>query len=265
MKKKMEYSINKRRNYLYNRNLEVSRLRKSAHQLDNYNRIQEYIDTIRKSYEQSTVVDKIARYQKERIIESLGFRSIGLYQSIDKANLFAKDYYWLPFFSDVGRAISRAEQKYINERLGKHVRGVVDKISFSEPDFKLLSKYVIKLVEKGHKPNLMLAPIQIYSKFVKQCLANYSESNWQTNQIRIEGNDIQIIWSHKYAPLRSFVIFDSSNGIWHTIQDAESESGLTVAIGESKDNPNTMLYVAETMAYYEILNIDAFTRINLSY
>lgn len=265
MKKNLDYSINKRRNYLYNRNSEVTRLRNSAHQLENYNRIQEYIDTIIKSYEQSTLVQKIARYKKERIIETLGFRSIGLYQSIDKGNLFAENYHWLPFFSDVGRAISRAEQKYIHERLGKYVRGVDDTISFSEPDFNLLSKYIIKLLEKGYKPNVMLAPIQIYSTFVQKCMAKFAESNWQTNQIRLEGCDIQIIWSHKYAPLRSFIIFNSSNGIWHAIQDAESESGLTVAIGGSKDNPNVMLYIAETMAYYEILNIDAFTRINLSY
>lgn len=264
MKKKVEYSINKRRNYLYNRNLEVSRLRNSAHQLDNY-RIQEYIDTIIKSYEQSTVVDKIARYQKERIIETLGFRSIGLYQSIDKDNLFAKDYYWLPFFSDVGRAIARAEQKYIHERLGRYVRGVDDAISFSEPDFNLLSKNIIQLLEKGYKPDIMLAPIQIFSTFAKNCWAKFAESSWQTDQIRLEGCDIRIIWSHKYAPLRSFIIFNSSNGIWHALQDTESESRLTVAIGESKDNPNAMLYFAETMAYYEILNIDAFTRINLSY
>ena len=265
MKKNVDYSINKRRNYLYNRNLEVARLRNSAHQLDNYNRIQEYIDTIIKSYEQSTVVDKIAKYQKERIIETLGFRSIGLYQSVDKDNLFAKDYYWLPFFSDVGRAISRAERKYIHDRLGKYIRGVDDTISFSRPDFNLLSKYVIKLLEEGYKPDIMLAPIQIYSIFVQTCWSKLAESNWKTDQIRLEGCDIQIIWSHKYAPLRSFIIFNSSNGIWHAIQDAESGSGLTAAIGESKDNPNKMLYFAETMAYYEILNKDAFTRINLSY
>jgi len=39
----------------------------------------------------------------------------------------------------------------------------------------------------------------------------------------------------------------------------------TVAIGESKSDENKMVFFAETMAYYEILNRDAFTRINLSH
>jgi hypothetical protein len=263
MKKKIDYSVKKRRNYLDNRNMEVSRLRDNAQHLNNP-KIQEYVEAVIKSYEQSTIVHKIASYKKETVIESPGFRSIGLSQTIDKEKLFAEDYYWFSFFSDVGRAISRAEQKYIHERLNKYVRGIDDTISLSKPDFSLLSKFMMKIFEKGFKPDVMLAPIQIYSKFVKNCLENYSESNLKTNQIRLEGHDIQIIWSHKYAPLHSFIIFDSSNGIWHAVQDIESESELTVAMGESKDDPKLMQYFAETMVFYEVLNRNAFTRINLS-
>ena len=264
MKKKEHYTINSRREYLNNRNLEVSRLRNSASQLYDY-KIQEYINVMLESYEKSTVVHKIAKFRKEKTIESLGFRSIGLYQAIEKAAFFSEKYYWLPFFSDVGRAISRGELKYIHNRLGKYVRGVDDIISRSEPDFNILRKHIVKLLEKDIRPNVMLAPIQIYSEFVKRYWSELGESNWSTKQIRIEGCDIQIIWSHKYAPLRSFIIFNSSDGIWHAVQDVESERGITIAIGESKSGENKMVYLAETIAYYEILNRDAFTRINLSY
>jgi hypothetical protein len=262
MNQKWKYSINSRIEYLMNRNKEVSRLRNSVVHLRS-ERIQQYIDTVIKAYETSTEVDKITIYKEEKAIESRGFRSIGLYQSIDKDKLFAENYYWLPFFSDVGRAISHGERRYMHDRLAKYVRGVGDTISFSNPDFNILSKYVIHLCDKGYKPNVMLAPIQIYSLFVKNCRSKLAESNWETDQIRLEGCDIQIAWSHKYAPLRSFIIFDSSNGIWHAIKDIESERRITAAIGESKDNAEKMLCFVETMAYYEILNEDAFTRINL--
>lgn len=264
MKKKENYTINSRREYLNNRNLEVSRLRNSVSQLHDC-KIQEYINAILKSYEQSTAVHKIAKYRKEYTIESRGFRSIGLYQSIEKDAFFSKNYYWLPFFSDVGRAISRGERKYIHNRLGKYIRGVDDTISYSEPDFNILRKYIVKLLEKNIRPNVMLAPIQIYSKFVKGYWSELAESNWRTDQIRIEGCDIQIVWSHKYAPLRSFIIFNSSDGLWHSVQDVGTERGITIAIGESKNGENKIVYLAETLAYYEILNRDAFTRINLSY
>lgn len=264
MKKKGNYSIKSRQKYLNNRNLEVSRLRNSARQLHD-NKIQEYIDAIVKSYEQSTVVHKIAKHQNEKTIETRGFRSIGLYQAIKKDDFFAKDYYWLPFFSDVGRAISRGERKYIHNRLGKYVKGIDGTISYSDPDFNILKEHIVKLLRKNVRPNVMLAPIQIYSKFVKRCWSELAESNWRTDQIKIEGCDIQIVWSHKYAPLRSFIIFNSSDGIWHSFQDVESERGITVAIGESKSDENKMVFFVETMAYYEILNRDAFTRINLSH
>jgi len=263
MNSKGKYSIKSRQEYLSNRNLEVARLRNSVVHL-NSERIQEYIDTIIKSYKEATKVDRVAIYKEEKAIESRGFRSIGIYQSIDKDKLFAKDYYWLPFFSDVGRAISRGERRYMHDRLGKYVRGVDDTISFSNPDFSILSKYVVHLCDKGYKPNVMLAPIQIYSVFVQNCWAKLAESNWETDRIRLEGCDIQIAWSHSYAPLRSFIIYNSSNGIWHAIQDIESKGGITAAIGESKDDASKILYFVETMAYYEIFNLDAFTRINLS-
>jgi hypothetical protein len=264
MKEKGKYTIKSRQEYLSNRNLEVTRIRNSARQLSSY-KITEYIDDIVKSYEKSTDSHKIAKYQKERTIVSLGYRSIGLYQAIEKDKFFAKDYIWHPFFSDVGRAISRGERKYINNRLGKYVRGVEDTISYSKPDFNILRKHIIGLLDKDVVPNTILAPIQIYSKFVQNFKSELAEADWKTNRIIIEQCDIQIVWSHKYAPLKSFIIFDSSEGIWHSVHDAESENGLTVAIGESKTDKDKIVFFAETIAYYEILDVDAFTRINLSY
>jgi hypothetical protein len=214
---------------------------------------------------ESTEVGKITKYKEEKEIESRGFRSIGLYQSLDKDKFLAENYNWLSFFSDVGRAISRGERRYIHDRLGKYVRGADDAISLFKPDFNILSKYVLYLCEKGYKPNVMLAPIQIYSLFVKNYNSILAKSNYNTDKIQLEGCDIRIAWSHKYAPLRSLIIFDSSYGIWHVIKDIESESRITAAIGESKDNATKISCLVETMAYYEILNKDAFTRINLSY
>jgi hypothetical protein len=264
MNQTQKYSIHSRNEYLMTRNKEVSRLRDSIIYNSN-ERIQEYVNAIINAYEKSTEVRKIATYKEEKSISSLGFRSIGLYQSIDKANLFDKTYYWLPFFSDVGRTISRGERRNIHDKLGKHVSGAEDTISFSNPDFSVLNKYVIHLRKKGFKPNMMLAPIQIYSSFVKHYKSKLAVSGYNTDNINLEECDIQIAWSHRYAPLRSFVIYDSSMGIWHAIHDIDSGKGITAAIGKSKDDENKMLFFVETMAYYEILNKNAFTRINISH
>jgi hypothetical protein len=265
MNQKWQYSIDSRKEYLVTRNKEVARLRNSvAHPRSK--RIDEYINTVITAYEKSTEVGKITKYREEKEIENRGFRRIGLQQSIliDKDKLLAEDYSWLSFFSDVGRAISHGERRYIHYRLGKYVRGTHNKISIFKPDFDILNKQIIYLRGKGFKPNVMLAPLQIYSLFVKNYKAILAETNYNTDKIQIEGCEMQIAWSNIYAPLRSFIILDSSYGIWHVITDMESKSGITAAIGESKTNVNKMSCLVETMAYYEILNKDAFARINLS-
>lgn len=264
MNKKQNYTIDDRNKYLHKRNIEVLRLRDSTSQL-HYDQIQEYVDAIIKSYRESTVVDIIAMNKEEKTVSSRGYRSIGIYQSIEKDKLFAKDYYWRPFFSDVGRAIARGERQYIHSRLGKYIRGVHEKISFSDPDPNILREHVIKLLNKNIKPNIILAPVQIEVEFMTKLWDKIPQPERSIDQIRIEGCDIKIIWSHKYAPLHSFIIFDSTAGIWHTVQDAESMTGITVAMGESKNSEKQIVYIAETVAYYEILSKDAFTRINLSY
>ena len=86
MNDRRKYSINSRKEYLNNRKQEVLRLRNSVTPT-NMDQIQEYISTIIKSYDETTVVDKITVYKKEEVIKSLGFRSIGLYQSIKKEEL----------------------------------------------------------------------------------------------------------------------------------------------------------------------------------
>jgi hypothetical protein len=263
MDKKHSYSIKDRLEYLKNRDQEIRRLRRSASKYPD-SKIPEYIDTILKSYELSSIVRKLAVYHEDITIESRGFRSIGLYEAIKKDEFFAKNYTWIPFFSDVGRAISRGEQKYITTKLSKIIRGENETISISDPDFQLVTHNVLRLTDRGVKPNTMLAPIQIFSEFIQKYWVNLSEFKSSTKQIEIEGCKLDIVWSHKYAPLNSFILFDSSAAVWHSLPDLETGKGISIAIGESKNNPNRMEFLAEVMAYYEVLNKDAFVRIKLS-
>ncbi len=149
--------------------------------------------------------------------------------------------------------------------MGKYITGVDETISRTQPDFRILDKYVMELLERRIEPNVILAPIQLYTKFVLHYKSEIAESNWRTDRITIQGCNLHIVWSHRYAPLRSFIVFSSSAGIWHVLKDMDTGKTLTVAIGESRDKDNRIEFLAETMAYYEILNKYAFMRINLSH
>jgi len=256
-------SIEGRREYLRERSAKLNRLYASGKRLET-TRVQECMDEIIKSYEKSTIINEIAGLYKENNIEDYRFRSIGLYHKIDKQNFLASDYIWGPYFSDVGRAIARGEEKYLHRRIGRYVTGIGKSISYSNPDFDLLTEGISILLERGTTPNIIFAPIQLFSKFTKHF---YPQTEWVTDgpaQLRIRGCTLNIYWFHKYAPLRSFVIFNSSAGVWHTLKDQNTEKSITVAIAESEKNPKYIVYYVETLAYYRITNKDAYVRINMS-
>jgi len=57
---------------------------------------------------------------------------------------------------------------------------------------------------------------------------------------------------------------DSKAGVWHTELSTENNEAIAIAIGESKQYKGYIEYIAETLAYYEIMDKAAFIRINLS-
>ncbi len=67
----------------------------------------------------------------------------------------------------------------------------------------------------------------------------------------------------QYAPARSIIIFDSNASVWRIFGNDRDKTDITVAIGQSPDNPFQVVYFVEVLAFYEIINRSAFARIRL--
>jgi len=227
-------------------------------------RVIQFREIVRKSYEEGSIVPQTTTIVEDGIVEKHEFRSVGLRGFIKLDEFNARDYYWSPYFSDVGRAIARGEQRYLQQQIREQIGPGTSQISRSEPDFSVLNKNIEYLIRNNLNPDTILAPIskRIYLDFVK-----FYESNidWgPPRRLRINDAQLKLFWSHKYAKLHSFSIFNSKAGVWHVLPSLDDRSRVTMAIGESLERKGYVEYWVETLARYEVIDKRAFRRITLT-
>jgi len=248
---------------LRNRSLMINSLRERSLDL-RFDRVDECKKAVLESYGQSTISKKIANVIRERHMEDFRFRSIGFYHAINLSEFNDESYYWEPYFSDIGRIIAQGERQYIHRRIAQVVHGEGEKISRSSPDFSILNATVKELRDKNLKPDIILAPVEMLPSFTMHFRDNLDWSQTE-EQLFIEDCKLRVIWSHRYAQLRSFLVFNSKASTWFTLPDGnDNEHNITVVFGKSEQQPDMLEYWVEVIAYYVVTNRIAFKRVNLS-
>jgi hypothetical protein len=228
------------------------------------NRASECKETIWKSYEAASLVPHAARIVKENGTEIAGFQSIGLRHLIDLAKFNASDYYWDAYFSDVGRAIASGELRFLQERIQEELKPNFQTVSRSDPDFSIIIKRIESLREGDLCPDTLLAPIELFVDFAKTLWQQLDWNSGHPEQLVLGSTRLKVFWSHKYAPLDSFLIFNSKAGIWRCVPDQDTGRLITVALGESGEHSGSVEYWVEALVKYEIVRPQAFFIINLS-
>jgi hypothetical protein len=263
MKNRAMSSIIGRKEILQTRKESIARLRNTTMELQT-KRVEECKNILLESYEKSSISHKISNVITEKRIENYRFKSIGLHQAIRLDEFINSSYYWGPYFSDVGRIIAQAERQYIHRRIARYVHGRDEKISALNPDYSILNKTIKELVDINLDPNIILAPVEMLPSFVMY-YRNNLEWSQRDEQVVIDNCKLKIIWSHEYAKLKSFVIFNSEFSTWHVLpDDKDDKQMITIAFGLSKGDFQKMAYWVEIIAFYQINNPRAFRRINLS-
>lgn len=229
-------------------------------------RVAECKKAIKKGYKDTTIIPKVSKISIEKS-SNISYQSIGIRRIIKKEEFNDNSYFWSPYFSQVGRVVAYGEQKYLQRVIGKYVRSDGKKISLKDSDFSILEKTISNMCKNNRSPDTILAPLSIYSTFVQKYYfpPYHSYDANDVNLFNIADTQVRILWSNKYAELRSFVIFNSKYGVWCFQRDAETDENITIAIGESIQYPGKVEYWVETLANYQIKNPYYYQRINLSY
>ena len=204
-------SVDKRISYLSERDDNLMKLRSSTEGI-NLDRLNECKEIILNAYQDASLTNKLADVRIEQFIESYRFRSIGMYHRIKKSEFNATDYYWGPYFSDIGRAIALGEKRYFFFRLGNYVRGCKETISRRKPNFEVINVKIREMLSNNIVPNTIIYPVQISVDFIKYFASNIDWSSGNGRILNIENCKLRTIWSNKYAKLRSFTILDSLVG-----------------------------------------------------
>ena len=230
-------------------------------------RVVELKEAIWNSYQAATLVHQIAQkteVSSSQITHLDYFKSIGVRSMIELNKFNASDYYWTPYFSDVGRAVATGERSYFHQRIARQVKGSGDTISRSSPDFRVLNDRIAWLADNGLNPNTIIAPIDLMVNFIQYYDRQLEWINGAQEIFMVGGRRLRIHWSNKYVPIKSFIIFNSNAGTWYVRPDPDTERAITIGLGQSNQWENRVEYWVETIVRYEITAKDAFNRINLS-
>lgn len=227
-------------------------------------RINECKEAIWKSYEAAALPPQVAVIVKEQSIEVTGFKSVGLRHLIKLTEFNASNYYWGQYFSDVGRAIASGERRYLQEDIQEKVSPDTQTISRSSPNFSILTKRIESLIGSDLCPDTLLAPIEVFVDFIKTFESQIDWNSGRPEQLVLRDIRLKVFWSHKYAPLNSFIVFNSKAGIWRYVPDQDTGRLITVALGESGERSDSVEYWVEALVKYEIVKLQAFFIINLS-
>ncbi len=250
--------------YLKERNDKLKELRESAKNLDTA-RVKECTESVIEGYQKATNTEHMSIVNKESSIEGYRFNSIGLHVAIDKNKFQAPDYYWVRYFTDVGRAIASGEQKYIQRRISSISTDFGKLMSYDNPDFSMIAEGIRSLLSKNIRPDILLMPIDLHTKFIQY---SPTKLDWNMNgppQLSEEGCKLKVFWSNKFAPLQSIMIFNSRAGIWHVLENENGEARISFALGESEQRGDQVAYFVETLAYFFVADKEAFVKIKLSH
>lgn len=249
--------------YLKGRSDKLNKLRESAQNLDP-TRVKECTENVIEGYQKATNIEHMSIVNKESSIENYRFKSIGLHVAIDREKFLAKNFYWVRYFTDVGRAIASGEQKYIQRRISSISTDFGKSMSYNNPDFSMIAEGISKLLSKNIKPDILLMPIDLHTKFIQYSL---NKLDWNIDgppQLSEEDCKLKVFWSNKYAPLQSIMIFNSRAGKWHVLESENNESRISFALGESEQRSDQVAFFVETLADFIFSNRDAFIKIKLS-
>jgi hypothetical protein len=218
-----------------------------------FDRLKECYDKVAEAYEVESVVEKLTTIRKEADRSPADFRVITSQESREITAFNDETFYWDLYCKDLGRSIAIGERRYIFEGL-QETSPQGKPADLGDDPFKAIARIGTKMLEDGYSPDILCAPSEF---MVTAAVHPWFDYDHEANQefIKIpDGPKLKLFWSSKYAPLREAVIFDTRRTLWKVKLDPDTQGRLTVAIGEPKERPNTVVFLAETVAKFEILD-----------
>jgi hypothetical protein len=219
------------------------------------NRLESFYNLIQEAYMSSSIIDRIATVNEISNRTPSDYRVFSNQELRRIEHFNDQSYAWETYCKELGRSVALGEEAYIFETLQALIpdSDVVQGVGFEGID-----RVVTELADDGHSPDIVLAPIAYMVGFFNQ---DQSRLEWDRDGgvlLHSAGRSLELFWSGGGRSLNRFIIFSREAGVWSVKLDPRTETRLTVAIGIQPGPPRGVLWLAETVAKYEVVMPAAF-------
>lgn len=210
---------------------------------------------ITRAYEAESTVNRLVRVIDEQDRTPSDYRVISISEARRLRDFNDTSYHWEHYCQQLGRSITHSERQYIFEEL-QGIPPTGTAIQAAHPNFDGILTGARQLISEGHNPDILCAPIGMYVPFFQDLALVIDWHSAPTPRLIVPGGPIlEIHWSSGLAPLNRFVILDSRKATWKVKLDPHTKGRLTVVIGEPDTPPNAVMFLAQTVAKFEVSDL----------
>ena len=237
------------------RDEQIAAIVRSTEGLD-ADRLAAFYALVRDAYEQASIVGHVA------VIDEISDRSPSDFRVLTNQELRpiehfnGPEYHWDMYCRELGRSVALGEEAYLFEVLQALIP---DTAVIPGQGFEGLLAELDHLASQGTNPDIVLAPIAFMRGFLRGHDRSMEwDQHGRTYWRAPDGRRLELFWSSRGRPLDRFIVFDHAAGVWHVKTDSSRGGRLTVAIGEQHTPMPGVMWLAETVAKYEVINPRGF-------
>ena len=217
------------------------------------NRLALFYEQVREAYDAASVIEQVSMLNPMTDREPSDFRVLSNSELRRIEDFNSDSFFWDTYCKELGRSVALAEQDYLFEVLQQ---------SLSESDvthgvgFEGLFSLIEQMTNEGYEPDVVLMPISYMVGFT---IHQEDRIEWGSKRQLVWNNRrLRLLHSSRGRPLNRFMVFDHRAGIWNVKLDPQTQMRLTVAIGEQITPVHGVLWLAETVAKYEVRDPGGF-------
>lgn len=240
---------------LYKRAIHINKRQESL----NPDIIEEFNKEVWDGYLSNTIIrDNTLIKGIETYDDTSGYIAVIMNSFRDLSEINAKNYYWEPYFNQMGRAIAISERTLLQESIDKQTDDCNRKIELGKENIEIVQEEIDRLLKSGYAPTSILVPAKLLSLFYKFFGTQIKENRGRSVVTVDDKIMLNLLWVGSETGLNKVMIIQKSAVEWSIIHNPDTGFALTLAIGLYL-YPDKVALLAGTIVKCDIKNSDAIS------
>jgi hypothetical protein len=213
------------------------------------------IDSIVKEYYKESVVDYVSIVEDydQSVHGKISFRHIGLLLPTLRKWIGAPDQ--ILIVDTLGSSVALGERNYLSDLWSDRIE--IRKYSPSNLNLRDFSSILGEL-SAGLNPTALFVPIKEFGSFSRIMMEGITKgvSFWGTRagHILLQGKEIKVFFSNKFAPLEHFILVDRSATRWYVKTEDQFRGRILATLVENEKDPDKVDFLVKTVVKADLVN-----------